>query len=68
MVETLTEVCDHGRPVTGGTWWRGIPPCDDCEREDWERVKHATVIGVLILVSLIVLIPACMLLAGMFWG
>lgn len=60
-------VCNHGRPQHGGVWWRGIPPCDDCETEDWQRVRRPTIIGLAVLIGLIMFIPTCMMLAGVFW-
>lgn len=65
-MEILTEVCDHGRPVHGGVWWKGISPCDDCEDLEWQRVKKGTIWGMIVLVALI-WVPLCLLLAGVFW-
>lgn len=61
------ELCNHGRRINGGVWWQGIPPCEDCENIEWQRVKRPTIIGLAILVTLIICIPACLLLAGVFW-
>ena len=62
----ITEVCDHGRPVNGGVWWRGIPPCDDCEEQEWSQVKKTTMVGLIVIVALI-WVPLCLLLAGVLW-
>lgn len=60
------QTCDHGRRYDGGVWWRGIPSCEDCEGQEWQRVKATVVIGVS-LMTIAILLPAILILCGTFW-
>ena len=58
--KTQTPMCHHGRPLEGGDWIRGVPACEDCEREEWQAVRVITAIGVAFL-ALLILGPLVML-------
>jgi hypothetical protein len=64
------QTCHHGRLVDGTTPWdvsKGEAACDDCDVEEWARVRVLTIVGTLILV-LLIFVPLVLLLTGVLWG
>lgn len=67
MMTPLT--CSHGRPIEGPSLRAvldGAVSCDDCEAEEWTRVRLLTIVGTIALVTLI-WSPLVLLLVGVFW-
>lgn len=68
-MKTMTQTCHHGRPIEGLSFWeafKGQTTCLDCDVEDRQQIRPVVVVG-LIALLVVLLAPAVLILAGVFW-